>query len=68
MNKSGSGIQTVKRLRQGISGYSVDARKVKLVGTWITNLKEINRGGRIRSVKLREQQYKEIYAKALVCR
>ena len=58
-------VRTVKRMGRGITDHHIVLCKVRLVGTWIKRRVVVNRARRIRSVKLREQQYREEYAQSL---
>ena len=58
-------VLTVRGLGGGISNHNVVLSKVNLVRLKIKSRKEMNEVGRIKGKRLREQQYKEEYTRAL---
>ena len=58
-------MQTVRGMKQGTSDRSVLLCKFKLMGIQICKRGEVNGAGRIKSQKLREQHYKEGFARTL---
>ena len=60
-------VMVVKGMRR-LSDHSVLLCIVRLLGAWIKRRKVVNKARRIRSLKLREHQYREGYARSLECK
>ena len=58
-------MRAVRGMGRGISDYHVVLCKDRLVGTWIKRREVVDGTRRIRSEKLREHQYREVYARSL---
>ena len=58
-------VRAIRGMRQGLSDHHVVLCKVRLVGPWIKRREVAVRARRIRSEKLREHLYRDVYARPL---
>ena len=58
-------VRAVRGMGRGLSDHHVVLCNVRLAGAWMKRREVVDGGRRIRSVKMREKQCREIYARSL---